>query len=388
MDTLIWVGLALIALALSFPWWRRARPPTARSHKPRRAAGSVRGTAGGSGVVPGAAAPTVPAVATAAGPSAVPAVPVAPLPTPDWPVFRPWRASDWPAARQRELLAQLVAVPRPPRLLDQLLSSEFINQASARQLADLVAGEPLLAARVLKAVNAPFYGLPQPVHSIAQAVTFLGLTSVRITCLRYIFITAFQTSDARRQQAIDQVWRASALASELVQRAAASLSLADAGRWSSAVLLSFLGRLVVLASAPPEQLPALCSPDPVARAEAEQDLLGLCAAEVGRLRLSDWGLPPTVVGDAVDLEWLLFEPVGWPGDGRGHALVLSALCVRLSERAVAPVPGGPAFDFDTEPAHDIACLRARLDVAQRQAVWAWLATPAVQALLVRDPGAT
>ena len=50
----------------------------------------------------------------------------------------------------------------------------------------------LLAARVLKAVNAPFYGLPQPVNSIAQAVTYLGLTTVRITCLRYIFIAAFK----------------------------------------------------------------------------------------------------------------------------------------------------------------------------------------------------
>ena len=60
----------------------------------------------------------------------------------------------------------------------------------------------LLAARVLRAVNSPFYGLPQPVTSIVQAVTYLGLTTVRITCLRYIFIAAFKTTDLRRQQAI------------------------------------------------------------------------------------------------------------------------------------------------------------------------------------------
>lgn len=363
MEVVIGLGVVLVAWALAWQWRGRARPQGA----PTRAVAAA---------APSQTTPAVPELAAEPPASLV------------WPDFSPQRAHDLPPERQRQLLASLVAVPRPSRLLDQLLSPEFINQASARQLADLVAGEPLLAARVLKAVNAPFYGLPQPVNSIAQAVTFLGVTTVRITCLRYIFIAAFKTSDAQRQQAIDRLWLASALASELMARAATALQLADAGRWSSAVLLSFLGRLAVLASAPPERLPALCDGSPVQRIEAEQQQMGLCAAELGRLLMSDWGLPAAVVNDAVDIEWLLFDaPKGSavPTDVRDEALALCALCVRLSERATAPDADadadGPAWDFDTGPAHDIACLRVRMGAARRVALGAWLVTPAVAQLL-------
>lgn len=352
MEVVIGLGVALVAMALALQWRRRARPQSAPTRVATVAA-------------PSQPAPAVPP------PEAVRETALV------WPDFRPQRAHDLPPERQRQLLATLVAVPRPSRLLDQLLSPEFINQASARQLAELVAGEPLLAARVLKAVNAPFYGLPQPVNSIAQAVTFLGVTTVRITCLRYIFIAAFKTSDPQRQQAIDRLWQTSALASELMSRAATALQLADAGRWSSAVLLSFLGRLAVLASAPAQGLPALCDAPPVQRIEAEQQQMGLCAAELGRLLMTDWGLPAAVVNDAVDIEWLLFDAPMGPADARGEALALCALCVRLSEGA-SPAGVAPAFDFDTDPAHDIACLRVRMGGARRVALGAWLATPEVQ----------
>lgn len=355
VEVVIGLGVALVAMALAWHWRRRVRPQHASAR------------------VQVAEAPVAPLPTLAVAPR-----PEAPL---VWPNWRPVRAIDLPPERQRQLLDTHAALPRPSQLLDQLLSPEFINQASARQLAELVAGEPLLAARVLKAVNAPFYGLPQAVNSIAQAVTYLGVTTVRITCLRYIFIAAFKTGDLQRQQAIDRLWQASALASELMSRAGSALPLADAGRWSSAVLLSFLGRLAVLASAPTGHLPELSGASPLPRMEAEQRLLGLCAAELGRLLMTAWGLPVGVVDDALDIEWLLFDGGDGRTDGRTEALAVCALCVRLSERAV--VGGGPTFDFETEAAHDIACLRARMGPARRLSVQAWLATPAVQALLQR-----
>lgn len=363
MEVWVGVGVALVAIGWFLRQRLRAQPPRAALPVPTSEA-------------PTKATPEAPA--TGGEPAPIGDTPL------NLPRFRPLRANDLGTEQQQQLLAVHVAVPRPSRLLDQLLSPEFVNQASARQLADLVAGEPLLAARVLKAVNAPFYGLPQPVNSIAQAVTYLGLTTVRITCLRYIFIAAFKTSEAPRQQAIDRLWQASALASELVARAASAWPLADAGRWSSAVLLSFLGRLAVLASAPTEHLKALAEGNPVQRAQTEQERLGLCAAELGRLLLSHWGLPQGVVDDAADIGWLAFEAPPWPADGRTEGLTLCALCVGLSERAVAPASGGPvlpSLDLAADTSDDIAALRARLSPARWAALQAWWLTPAVQQLL-------
>lgn len=416
MDWLI--GLAVVALLLLAAlvaawWWPRSRTQPARVAASAARAGHATPPAAGAASasaqavaraasppdgVPTEARPQAAQAAQAAqasvvapadlGPGAAAPPPLSGLP--EWPAFTPLRAADLPPPRRRQLLDRHVSVPRPSRLLDQLLSSEFINQASPRQLAELVAGEPLLAARVLRAVNSPFYGLPQPVTSIVQAVTYLGLTTVRITCLRYIFIAAFKTTDLRRQQAIDRLWLAGSLASDLMHRAAPALQLHDAGRWASAVLLSFLGRLAVVASAPAEHLAALSDSDPVLRVAAEQDVLGLCAAELGRLLMSDWGLPAAVVDDAADIEWLLFGPppgtAPQPGvDERNAALAVCALCVRLGER-VARTPAGawPGLDFLTDPAHEIACLRLRLGERRLGAVQPWLDSAAVLQILQRS----
>ena len=80
--------------------------------------------------------------------------------------------------------------------------------------------EPLIAAKVLSTVNSPLYGLHRPVTNIGQAVTFLGISSVRSLCLQYMLAEAFKPTQAEAQKAFDAIWKASAIASELDGHAA------------------------------------------------------------------------------------------------------------------------------------------------------------------------
>ena len=200
MEQLLLVAFAAAVPLVLYLWFRRA---------PRAAAGR-----------PPATVPTATSLATPSALAADPPVAGQTVP-PELQVFTWRRLADLTDDQRQALLVRHRHVPRPPRLLSQLLSREFVNEASASELAELIGAEPLLAARVLKAVNAPYYGLARPVSSIAQAVSLLGLTAVRIVCLRYIFIASFKTDDPLRQQALQQSWTASALASELTQRLAA-----------------------------------------------------------------------------------------------------------------------------------------------------------------------
>lgn len=45
---------------------------------------------------------------------------------------------------------------------------------------------------MLAAVNSPAYGLGRPVAGVGQAVTFMGLNSVRAICMQYALMQAFQ----------------------------------------------------------------------------------------------------------------------------------------------------------------------------------------------------
>lgn len=261
------------------------------------------------------------------------------------------------AGRRTALATVFREVPRPPKLLHHLVSPDFFGAASSAQLVDLISAEPLIAAKVLAAVNSPLYGLARPVTSLSQAVNFLGLNAVRSLGLQYLMQSAFRTDHPDRQRQLEQTWAASALASELVQRLAAALALDDRGPLVSAVVLSFLGRLATLAVVPKGVLPRIPSRTLVDRARAEEQLLGLAASEIGRLLMAEWGLPASVVADAADLDRMLVTPIAGPTDDRLVRLAVGYLGARLGERlAVGELADLAAFDLDN--GHDAEIFHA------------------------------
>ena len=86
--------------------------------------------------------------------------------------------------------------------MQQLLSPEFVARASSTELSELVMAEPLIAAKVLSTVNSPFYALQKPVTNIGQAVTFLGINTVRSICLQYMLAEAFKPKLAESQKGL------------------------------------------------------------------------------------------------------------------------------------------------------------------------------------------
>jgi HDOD domain len=148
---------------------------------------------------------TAPAASVAAPAFAfTPTAPAAPLPA-ELSGFRWLTEQELDPARRDALLAAVRGIPRPPRSMQQLLSPEFVAKAGSADLAELVTGEPLIAAKVLGTVNGPFYGLHKPVTSIGQSVTFLGINTVRSICLQYMLADAFKPKLAEAQRCFDTI---------------------------------------------------------------------------------------------------------------------------------------------------------------------------------------
>jgi HD-like signal output (HDOD) protein len=351
---LVVVGL-LIALALTVAAWQWQKSKTfPRDNPPTRPQ----------------FAPPAPDHSTAArrprpAPAVAPHEP-APLATvrempPELAAFKPLRAKDLPRERRDRLTEVFHDVPRPPRLLDHLLSPDFVRTASSAELADLIAADPLIAARLLAAINSPLYGLRTPVGSIEQAVTLLGLASVRSICLQYLLIASFEGDSDQRRAALADIWNASALASELAHRLAQRLEMHDAGSLVSAVVLSFLGRLATAARMPLGLLATIPTASLLERSRAEQDSLGSTASEIGRLLMTQWALPADVVDDAASVDSVLvtgddaWEPV------HASRRALAYLCARLGERlAQGQLASAAAFDLEGDNSPDFFHLQSYL----------------------------
>lgn len=337
--SMVLIVVAVLGVAsLLLLWWRKGG---ARVATPARPAAALRAPLPVAAGMPRAAVAPAPAVAAVA--AEVPALPDA-LTGWSWATL-----DDLSPARREALTASLRTIPRPPNALHQLVSPQFVDQASSGALAELIAAEPQLAAQVLATVNSPLYGLQRPVASIGQAVTFLGLNTVRALCVRHLLDASFQPGQPALREAYGQIWTASALASELCTRLAPGLNQPEPGALVTQVLLGFVGHLATASML--SRLPGvpLTGTDLLARVRTAQERLGVGPAEVGALLLGEWGLPATIVDEVRATDRLLVTPAGSLPAERARRLALAYLCARLGERLAA---GALARVADADPLAD------------------------------------
>ncbi len=316
--------LIAAVVAIAFVWWMFRKPaPAAARPLPVPAGQTPAALQRRSATPPAAASPA----------SSAPVTPVASVPVPPELAAFVWkRETDLEPERRDTLLAAVRGIPRPPRSMQQLLSPEFLASASSADLSELVIGEPLIAAKVLATVNGAAYGLHKPVTSIGQAVTFLGINTVRSICLQYMLAEAFKPKLAEAQQAFDRIWKASAIASEMAVRVGKALRLPDQSSLATQVVLGFVGQLATASLIPPAGLAQWLSRDRLERARLEQELLGLSASEVGAVLMKSWELPDSLVADVADSGRLLVTEPQRIDPDRLPRLALAYLCARLGER--------------------------------------------------------
>jgi HD-like signal output (HDOD) protein len=263
-------------------------------------------------------------------PSPVPAT-IAPVPAKPVAVLAELDALAWlraeslPEARRQAITAVFRYVPRPPRLLQQLISPEFVNNASMEELAELIGSEPLVAAKVLATANSAMFGLAAPVTGLQQAISTLGLITLRILCLQYMMIRSFKADSPERQTLLTDLWNASALASELCVKLARGAGRPEPGRLGTLVVLSFLGRLAAAATMPRGLLATIPVGSFLERSRNEQNSLGLPTAEIGGLLMREWDLPATLVDEVRRVDPCLVE-------ASDLDLSLCYLSARLGER--------------------------------------------------------
>lgn len=104
-----------------------------------------------------------------------------------------------------KLLKGLKIPPRPELLVAFL---EEANQSAPNhaKLGQIVQRDPALSAGLLKSVNAPMFGLRQKVASVPQAISLLGLRSVRSLVMALSVRGCFKVKD---KKFIEGFWEAS-----------------------------------------------------------------------------------------------------------------------------------------------------------------------------------
>ncbi len=178
------------------------------------------------------------------------------------------------------------ALPALPAALLRLEDLLPRGDRPAAEIADAVRLFPALAAKVLRVVNGPFFGLDHRVSTLSHAIAVLGLPAVRAA------VAGLPLAGGERDEH-------GILHRHSLAVAAAAESLAKVVEYdlpeeaAVAGLLHDLGQAVLLTFAPAEALreAARAEGDEREVEEQERGILGLTHGDVGALVAEEWNLP-------------------------------------------------------------------------------------------------
>lgn len=191
----------------------------------------------------------------------------------------------------RERLRECTSLPSLPAAALAVLQLTQDPSAEMDDLADTIAKDPALSVKLLRTVNSSLFGLQQKVSSLQQAVTLLGIHSVKTLVLGFSLV---QNVKGGGSKGFDHVgyWRRSMYAAAAARTIAARILPTRVEDCFVSALLMDLGTLVL------DQLLGEEYGQLYSRAKTHPDLLilethalGMTHAEVGGSLAEFWKLP-------------------------------------------------------------------------------------------------
>lgn len=194
----------------------------------------------------------------------------------------------------KQAIGRVGQLPVLPEIYHDVMRTLEDANRSLGDVAVLVARDPVLSAKILQLVNSAFFGLPQPMTKIENAVKYLGADVIKCLVLMV---------DVFRDGALDGVPGANlhdiqnhALSTAMVARRLTRQKRQQETAFVSGMLHD-IGK-VVLASRMPDRYArivtaALETNRPMH--SVEQDRGGVTHASIGAYLLAQWGLPYSIV---------------------------------------------------------------------------------------------
>jgi putative nucleotidyltransferase with HDIG domain len=212
-----------------------------------------------------------------------------------------------------ELVAKVKNLPPVPNAALRLISLLDKPETGNDDVVQSIRCDNVLTAKLLRACNSPYFGFPDPVASVDQAVLVLGHQQILHIVLTLAFGSAMTVPLPGYAAESNELWEHSlttAVAAEVVVNSAADLNM-EAPVAFTAGLLHDIGKLVMgqmLDSSKQSDIRDCMAANGISRSEAERAIIGTDHADVGAHLLQIWNLPENVVEAVANHHRPVFEP--------------------------------------------------------------------------------
>lgn len=198
----------------------------------------------------------------------------------------------------RDVAAGLERIPPFPNALLQILRELDAAGSSARSVAEIVSTEPILTAALLRVANSASCGVERDVVTVADAVAFLGFSTVRTLICRLKLGVLFAAPTGATGYDAERLWVHSMAVAQVAEELATRAGGTDPRLALTAGLLHDIGK-VAINSQFPEALRDLRKrngPPGESFLARERRLFGADHAFIGAHLAANWKLPEELVG--------------------------------------------------------------------------------------------
>jgi HD-like signal output (HDOD) protein len=212
----------------------------------------------------------------------------------------------------KNLISQIGTLPSLPSTYARLQKAIVTPGVEIEEVADIIAQDIAMTAKVLQLVNSSFFGIYSPVDSPSRAVTLLGLDTIKVLVLSLELFSQITISEDVFK--IDRLWDHSLMVGKIA-RAIAATQTDDKEIIGSTFLagtLHDLGKLVLISSLPEQyrKVITLTQEQNITMPEAEHSVFGASQSAVGSYLLGLWGFTGPVI-EAIGFQNCIEK---YPGD--------------------------------------------------------------------------
>lgn len=188
-------------------------------------------------------------------------------------------------------------IASPPGAYFNLREAIENPDSTIADYSSIISADPALAARLLKVVNSPFYGLTAKVETIPHALNIIGSDQLSDLALATSVASQF---DGMENKGVDleAFWKHSVGCGVAARQIAKFLNLPEVDRYYLAGMLHDIGKLILYREAPGQIETVMAQFDPQSGEsllDLEGKVMGFNHSQVGSILLNEWKLPSSIV---------------------------------------------------------------------------------------------